>query len=51
MVWVDKNKINDLKMHEGDYNFFKWFDECEGIFTAKFNYVNGALKDYVLTAY
>ena len=50
LAWVDKDKIDSLQMHEGDYYFFKWMNEYEGVFSAKFNYENGVLKNFQVTA-
>ena len=48
--WVDEKEIDSLPMHEGDYLFVKWMNEYSGVFSAKFNYENGKLIDYQLTA-
>ncbi|MCL2361578.1 MAG: 8-oxo-dGTP diphosphatase [Defluviitaleaceae bacterium] len=51
LVWVDKNKLNELPMHGGDRYFLKWLDEHKGIFSAKYIYEHGVFKDYQLTVY
>lgn len=51
LAWVEKERISSLPMHDGDYYFMKWMDECPGVFSAKFNYENGVLKDYSLAVY
>ena len=45
LVWIDKEKLNDLPMHEGDRYFLKWIQENKGMFSAKFVYENNLLKD------
>ena len=51
LAWVDKNKLNELPMHKGDYHFTQLIQENKGIFTAKYNYVHGVLKDYGVIYY
>ena len=51
LVWVDKDKLDCLPMHEGDRYFTKWIQEHEGIFSAKYIYENSALKDYHVVVY
>jgi len=51
LMWVEKNKLDDLPMHEGDRYFLKWVEEYSGIFSAKYIYENGNLKDCRLTVY
>ena len=46
LAWVDKDKLDDLPMHEGDRYFIKLLQENKGLFSAKYNYDNGILKDY-----
>jgi len=41
LVWVEKDKLSELPMHGGDYLFFKWIREYEGVFSAKFIYEDG----------
>ena len=38
LVWVDKKKIYDLKVWEGDKIFFRLLDECKGFFSLKLMY-------------
>ena len=51
LVWVDKDKLDDLPMHEGDRYFLKWIQEKKGIFSVKYIYDNGVLKDYEINLY
>ena len=51
LVWVDKAKLADLPMHEGDRYFLKWIEQYDGIFSAKYLYENSILKNYHLTVY
>ena len=51
LAWIEKTKMNDLPMHEGDRYFLKWIKEHKGIFSAKFLYEAGALKDYQIAIY
>jgi 8-oxo-dGTP diphosphatase len=54
LAWVEKEKINDLPMHAGDYLFIKWMQEIKGVFSVKFYYDyhnTDVLKDYTLKVY
>ena len=51
LAWIDKNQLSDYPMHEADRNFLKWIQENKGIFSAKYIYENGVLKDSVTTVY
>ena len=51
LVWVDKDKIHELPMYEGDYYFLKWIQEYEGIFSVKYVYEDNVLKDYQIVVY
>ena len=51
LTWVDKDKLDDLAMHEGDYYFTKWMQADAGIFSAIFNYENNKLIDYHIANY
>jgi 8-oxo-dGTP diphosphatase len=51
LSWIDKNKLDDLPMHEGDRYFLKWMQENKGIFSVKYIYDDGILKDYRITVY
>jgi len=51
LSWIDKCKLDDIPMHEGDRHFTKWMQEDSGVFSAKFIYENGALKDYRFSLY
>ena len=49
--WIDKDKMDDLPMHEGDYYFVRWIQEHDGVFSAKYNYDGYRLTDYEITVY
>ena len=51
LAWIEKDKIGDLPMHAGDYLFFKWVDECKGVFSAKFEYDNGKFIGHKVFVY
>jgi len=51
LVWVDKDQLDKLPMHDGDRYFVKWLDEYKRIFSAKFIYENSTLKDYHISIY
>ena len=51
LVWVDKSELNNLPMHEGDRYFLRWIQENKGVFSVKFLYDNGILKDYRISFY
>jgi len=51
LAWIEKDKINDLPMHEGDKYFFQWIDELKGVFSAKFIYEDNIFKEYELIAH
>ena len=51
LVWVQKDKLCDLPMHEGDKYFLRWIDEYNGVFSAKHIYEYGVLKESQLTIY
>jgi len=51
LAWVNKGQLDRLPMHEGDYYFLKWIDEYDGVFSAKYNYENGILKDFQVVSY
>jgi len=51
LVWVDKNKLNELPMHEGDRYFLQWIEEHRDVFSAKFLYEDGIFKDYQAAFY
>lgn len=50
LVWIDDNKLLDLRLNEGDYIFMTWFNKSE-IFSAKFNYNDKKLIDYEVKFY
>jgi len=45
LSWINNNEIVNLNLWDGDRIFFKWMEENK-MFSAKFDYVNGALKDH-----
>jgi 8-oxo-dGTP diphosphatase len=51
LVWVEKNNLENIPMHEGDRYFTKWMQESNGIFSVKFIYDNGTLQNYELSTY
>ena len=51
LVWVKKDKLDELPMHEGDRYFLKWIEKYSGIFSAKYIYENSILKDYQIIVY
>lgn len=48
--WIEKEKLLDLKLWEGDYIFLTWLDKKE-FFSAKFVYENRKLIDWQVTFY
>ena len=51
LAWVDKDKLDELPMHKADPCFIKLLQEDKGIFSAKYVYVSGVLKDYRVNFY
>ena len=51
LAWIEKNRLSDLPMHEGDRYFLKWLEKHQGIFSAKYMYENGILINYEITVY
>lgn len=51
LAWIDKDKLNDLPMHEGDCHFIRMLQKNDGIFSAKYIYENGTLKVIQMTEY
>lgn len=51
LIWVDKNKINQIKTWEGDYIFLDWLIKDTSFFSAKFIYINNKFIDYSVTFY
>ena len=41
LEWVDKTKLDELPMHDGDRHFLRYIQEYDGVFSAKFMYKNG----------
>jgi len=50
LEWVDKDKIFNLNLWEGDRYFLKWMFE-DRFFSAKFEYTNKKLIDYKVNFY
>lgn len=51
LQWVDKQKITELNIWEGDKIFIKKMQEADGFFTAKFEYDGDKLLKYDLKDY
>jgi 8-oxo-dGTP diphosphatase len=51
LVWIDKDKLDDLPMHGGDRFFLKWMQGDRGLFSVKFCYGERGLKDYKIVFY
>lgn len=51
LQWVDKQKITELNIWEGDKIFIKRMQEKDGFFTAKFEYDGDKLLKYDLNDY
>ena len=51
LAWVDKDRGNDLPMHPGDYHFLRMIRQHDGIFSAKYIYDDGVLKDIHVAEY
>lgn len=48
LKWIDRDKLSDLPMSEGDYLFLEWLKKYQ-MFSAKFEYHHKKLVDYQLT--
>ena len=48
LEWVEKDKLNDLRMHGGDYHFIKLMQDCKGVFSAKLDYDGKEFKKMTL---
>ncbi len=48
LVWVDKDKINDLPLWEGDKIFFDLLNKRADFFSLKLVYINNELTDVYL---
>lgn len=48
LVWVDKDKINDLPLWEGDKIFFELLNKRADFFSLKLVYINNELTDVYL---
>lgn len=51
LKWIEKSKVLDMPTWEGDLIFLKWLLEDRSMFSAKFVYENGKLKDYGVVFY
>lgn len=54
LAWIDKDKLGELPMHEGDKLFTQWMQENKGIFSVKFEYDAcdaSKLRDYHISHY
>lgn len=51
LEWIDKKKIYDLELWEGDKIFFKLLDECKGFFSLKLNYEGDTLVQHCTVIY
>lgn len=51
LKWIEKSKVLDMPTWEGDLIFLKWLLEDRSMFSAKFVYENGKLKDYDVVFY
>lgn len=45
LVWIDKSKIEDLRLWEGDKLFFRLLDETKEFFSMKLRYVGDELVE------
>ncbi len=50
LEWIDNDQLLQLPLWEGDKIFLPWLDK-PGIFSAKFNYLDGNLKDWTVSFY
>ena len=51
LQWIDKSKLHELPMHEGDYLFIDKLMKDDCIFTMKHVYENGVLKSTTTNNY
>ena len=51
LVWVPKDKLNELKLWEGDKIFFKLLSEDCGFFSLKLNYKGEKVTDIQIARY
>ncbi len=51
LEWIDKKKVYNLELWEGDRIFFKLLEECEGFFSLKLNYEGDILADHYTVVY
>lgn len=50
LEWIDNDKLLELNLWDGDKIFIPWLFQ-EKFFSAKFNYENGAYKDFSVEFY
>ncbi len=51
LVWIDKKKIYDLELWEGDKIFFRLLEEDGGFFSLKFHYRGDRLIEHEICRY
>lgn len=51
LEWVGDDKLNDINIPDGDRLFLAWLREDKSLFSAKFTYENGELKDHQVIFY
>ena len=51
LVWIDKSKIHDLNLWEGDKIFFRLLEEDTGFFSLKVHYSGDVLKEHKTIIY
>ncbi len=51
LVWIDKKKIYDLELWEGDRIFFKLLEENRGFFSLKLHYSKDRLIEHDICCY
>lgn len=50
LEWIEDEKLLDLNLWEGDRKFLPWLEK-DDFFSARFDYVNGDLKDWEVMFY
>lgn len=51
LMWIDKEKLNEYPMHEGDVHFIEWIQKNKGVLSAKYIYENGVIKKITANTY
>ena len=51
LVWIDKSRIYDLNLWEGDKIFFRLFEETDRFFSLKLIYHGNTLVDHSINLY